>query len=98
MRFGVELRSHWRGWLAVALLAGLAGGILVAVAAGARRTDSAWSRYQAAYHFRNARLWGGSSPGSLELFEHLHQVVAGSIAADIALQTPRSFSQSVSHF
>jgi len=86
MRFGVELRSHWRGWLAVALLAGLAGGILVAVAAGARRTDSAWPRYQAAYHFRNARLWAGSSPGSLRVFERLPQVAAGSIGADLAFQ------------
>src|SRR5215471_6459468 len=86
MRFGVELRSHWRGWLAVALLAGLAGGILVAVAAGARRTDSAWPRYQVAYRFRNARLWAGSSPRSLRRFERLPQVAAGSIGADLAFQ------------
>jgi hypothetical protein len=44
------LRSRWRSWLALALVAGLMGGLVVAVAAGARRTDAAypaliaWSR------------------------------------------------------
>jgi len=85
IRFGVEFRSHWRTWLAVALLAGLAGGILVAVAAGARRTDSALARYQATYRFRNARVWGGNA-SSLVAFENLRQVAAGSIGADLAFQ------------
>jgi hypothetical protein len=82
MRFGVEFRSHWRAWVAVALLAGLGGGILLAVAAGARRTDSAWPRYRATHLFRDARVWGGSSVFNLEQLEKLPQVAAGSIGAD----------------
>lgn len=44
------LRSGWRSWLALAVLTGLIGGLVLAVAAGARRTDAAypalvaWSR------------------------------------------------------
>lgn len=50
MFFGAELRRRWRSWLVLALLAGLIGGLVTAVAAGARRTDNAypalvaWSR------------------------------------------------------
>ncbi|HEX3713939.1 MAG TPA: FtsX-like permease family protein [Trebonia sp.] len=36
------LRSRWRSWLALAVVAGLAGGLVTAVAAGARRTDAAY--------------------------------------------------------
>ena len=36
------LRSRWRSWLALAVLTGLAGGLVIAVAAGARRTDAAY--------------------------------------------------------
>lgn len=44
------LRARWRSWLALALVAGVMGGLVIAVAAGARRTDAAypalvaWSR------------------------------------------------------
>jgi hypothetical protein len=44
------LRARWRSWLALALVAGVVGGLVTAVAAGARRTDAAypsliaWSR------------------------------------------------------
>jgi FtsX-like permease family len=59
LRFRVELRTHWRAWLTLALLSGLAGGVLIAGAAGARRTDSALARHLVAYRFRDARV----SPG-----------------------------------
>ena len=36
------LRTRWRSWLALALVAGLVGGLVTAVAAGARRTDAAY--------------------------------------------------------
>jgi hypothetical protein len=97
MRFGVEFRSHWRAWLAVALLAGLGGGLLLAVAAGARRTDSAWARYRAAYLFRDARVWAGSSVSNLERLEKSRLVAAGSIGADYAFYAIRgSFAHEMS--
>src|SRR5687768_6496232 len=40
-----ELRGHWRSILATAIVAGLAGGLVIAAAAGARRTDSAFTRF-----------------------------------------------------
>ena len=45
IRFRSELHSRWRSWLALALLVGLTGGLVLAVAAGARRTDSAVERF-----------------------------------------------------
>ncbi len=36
------LRARWRSWLVLAVLTGLAGGLVTAVAAGARRTDAAY--------------------------------------------------------
>jgi len=43
-----ELRARWLGWVALALLVGLAGGVVLTAAAGARRTDSAYPRFLAA--------------------------------------------------
>lgn len=40
-----RLRVGWRGWAALALLTGLAGGAVLAAAAGARRTESAYPRF-----------------------------------------------------
>jgi FtsX-like permease family/MacB-like periplasmic core domain len=42
---GRRLRASWRGWAALALLTGLAGGAVLAATAGARRTDSAYPRF-----------------------------------------------------
>jgi ABC-type lipoprotein release transport system permease subunit len=40
-----QLRARWRGWVLLAVLVGLAGGVVMTAAAGARRTDSAYSRF-----------------------------------------------------
>lgn len=40
-----ELRTRWRSVAALALLVGLAGALVLATAAGARRTDSAYERF-----------------------------------------------------
>ena len=48
MRLRAELRSRWRAWLALAVLAGLGAGLVIATAAAARRTDDAVARYRAA--------------------------------------------------
>jgi hypothetical protein len=82
MRFRIELRSRWRAWLALAVVTGLAGGVLIAAAAGARRTDSALARYLVAYHFRDAVV-SNSDRTYLTPVEGLHQVVASSIVAVI---------------
>jgi putative ABC transport system permease protein len=44
-RFRAELRSRWRAWLGLGLLVGLAAGAVMALAAGGRRTDSAYARF-----------------------------------------------------
>lgn len=40
-----EFRARWRRWLVLALLTGLAGGVVLAAAAGARRTGTAYPRF-----------------------------------------------------
>ena len=45
LRLRAELRQQWRGWLALAVLLGLIGGVAVTAAAGARRTDTAYPRF-----------------------------------------------------
>src|SRR6476469_2741640 len=47
-RFRSEARWRWRGWLALAVLVGVGGGAVLGIAAGARRTDSAYERFVAA--------------------------------------------------
>ena len=63
MRFRAELCSHWRAWSTVAVLAGLAFGLVVAAAAGARRTDSALERHLVAYRLPDVRV------GASDLYE-----------------------------
>jgi hypothetical protein len=40
-----ELRARWRGWAVLVLLVAFAGGAVLAAAAGARRTQSAYPRF-----------------------------------------------------
>src|SRR2546425_9452785 len=56
MRARAELRSNWRAATALALMLGLAGGVVISSAAGARRTDSAYSRFLAWAHAPDAGL------------------------------------------
>ena len=44
LRFGAELRTRWRAWLGLALLVGIVAGACMALAAGARRTNTAYPR------------------------------------------------------
>ncbi len=81
MWFRIELRSRWRGWLTVALLAGIAGGLVVAAAAGARRTDSALARHLAAYRFQDAMV--GVPPSSAARIRALPQVQASALDGEL---------------
>jgi len=59
-RFRAELRSRWRAWLGLGLLVGLAAGAVMALVAGARRTDSAYSRFLEANNAYDVMImdWG----------------------------------------
>ena len=47
IRLHAQLRTRWRAWLGLGLLAGALGGIVIGAAAAAKRTDGAYSRYLA---------------------------------------------------
>jgi hypothetical protein len=44
MRLRADLRTRWRALLGLALLLGLVGGVALTATAGARRTDTAYTR------------------------------------------------------
>ena len=78
-----ELRTRCHGWLVLALLIGLAGGVVLATAAGARRTDSALARHVAAYQLADVvamrGFWiDGKETLDLDRVAHLPQVAAAS--------------------
>jgi hypothetical protein len=45
LRFRAELRARWRAWLGLAVVVGISGGAVIALTAGARRTESAYQRF-----------------------------------------------------
>ena len=45
LRVRAGLRQDWRGWVVLALITGLMGGVVLVALAGARRTDTAVSRF-----------------------------------------------------
>ena len=53
-----ELRARWKAFVVLGLLAGVAGGISLAAIAGARRTEAAFPRYQAATGAPDAIVFG----------------------------------------
>ena len=67
IRFRAELRSRWRSWLGLAVVAGLAGGLVIGMTAGARRTESALDRYFAATRLGDAYVYRGFIQGATEL-------------------------------
>src|SRR5262245_28758624 len=77
MRFRSEFRSRWRGWLVVAVFAGVVGGLVLTAAAGARRTHSALSRHLVAYRFPDAWITFGNLGGDAYYRRTLRRVRAG---------------------
>src|ERR671931_2801091 len=63
MRARAELRSNWRATVALVLMIGLAGGVVMSAAAGARRTDSSYGRFLAWAHAPDAGLTTGAAFG-----------------------------------
>lgn len=57
------LRAGWRAWAGIALIVGLAAGVTIAAAAGARRTDSAHDRFLRAQEAYDVLLPNYPDPG-----------------------------------
>jgi FtsX-like permease family len=89
LRFRAELRGHWRAWLAIAALAGVAGGLVVALTAGARRTASALDRYTVAVHYADGYVVQGFAFGGdtieLDRIAHAPQVVESQQSKELAV-------------
>jgi ABC-type lipoprotein release transport system permease subunit len=85
MRLRAELRSRWRAWLTLAVLAGLGAGLVIATAAAARRTDDAVARYRAVAEVFD--VWVGKNEMSAAAFarvEKLPQVARAIRSFDVA--------------
>jgi hypothetical protein len=56
VRTWAEMRARWRSWAGLVVLLGLFGGAVIAISAGARRTDSAYTRFLAEQHAWDAGI------------------------------------------
>lgn len=63
-RVVAERRRRWRSWLALALVVGLGGGVVLGALAGARRTETAYPRFVAS-HRPSDVLVPGANPFGL---------------------------------
>jgi hypothetical protein len=86
-----ELRARWKAWLAIALLIGVAGGVVLTTVAGARRGASAFDRF--ATETRAPDVSVEVAPRYFDAIETLSQVEAAApIAFLLASPNPDLFS------
>ena len=91
-----ELRTRWRTWLMLALIAGVFAGAVQAAAAGARRTDSAYPALVTWSHAPDVLLfsfpWQSRTFGqfSLAAAARLPQVTQSAVLADYTVVNPAS--------
>lgn len=71
MRLRAELRQRWRAWLSLALILGVSAGASITAIAGARRTNSAYPRFENAQDAFDAMTGGGGSRGFTERYAML---------------------------
>jgi ABC-type antimicrobial peptide transport system permease subunit len=78
----VDARLRWRALVGLALLLGLIGGVVLAAAAGARRTDTAYPRLLRGANAAQVLIFPtGTSPGEFSgALRHLPQVASMSTA------------------
>ena len=90
------MRRRWRALVSLALVLGLAGGVVLTAAAGARRTDTAYPRLLAwAGASQETVLLGGLDPAYFAALNQLPQVaaVATAMQYNIALPVPGGLPQ-----
>lgn len=71
LRARADLRSNWKAWATLAVLVGLMGGAVIAAAAGARRTESAFGRFLGAT--RAPDIFAYSSNGGGDIFQPTYE-------------------------
>jgi ABC-type lipoprotein release transport system permease subunit len=82
----VEGRTRWRGWAAIAVVAGGIAGVLLAMFAGAQRTETAYNRFVVASSaFDVAVTNGGTTPGNLNRQFDFEEVARLPEVADAAV-------------
>ena len=84
-RARAELRRRWRATLALTLLIGFVGAVVLTVVAGARRSATAYDRFRQASRSSHVQvIVSDTDPGRLEQVERLPQVEAlGRIAIPV---------------
>lgn len=83
------VRSRWRGMVGVALLLGLAGGVVLTTVAGARRTDSAYARLLRASDAADVNI-AVSGPNAVQNIGHqarFYEAVARLPGVDVVAPT-----------
>jgi hypothetical protein len=87
-----EVRRSWRAWLGLALLLGVIGGVVIAAAAGARRTDTAYPRLLQWGHAAQVQVWpdGTGLTGYYTALRHLPQVASMSTVTGYNMAMPVS--------
>jgi hypothetical protein len=79
-----ELRARWRGWAALVLLVAFAGGAVLAAAAGASRTESAYPRFLTASNASDL-LVGPLGSGLGGYFGALARLPGAGVVAPVAV-------------
>ena len=90
LRLRADLRRQWRGLLALAVLLGVIGGIALAAAAGARRTDTAYPRFLRQSHAADLMVQPALSGfhGYFRAIARLPQVSSSASAAFLQMSLP----------
>jgi hypothetical protein len=85
----LQLKRRWRGIVAIAMLAGFAGAVVLAAAAGARRTSAALDRFHAFSRSADVEIVvGDARPEQLRKFRASSDVTAIGQLRQVALVCP----------
>src|SRR4051794_9127606 len=105
-RLRIEARRRARAWASLALVIGLASGVALAAAAGARRTASAYPRFRAATEQEDAFIAPAAPDGAfnsptnsvITAIDALPQVARSGRFAQLAVAAGRTLQEAESNF
>jgi ABC-type lipoprotein release transport system permease subunit len=83
-----ELRRRWRHVVALTIFVGFAGAVVLALFAGARRTDSSLARFEQSSRAANLEVDAGdATPAQIEAFRHAPGVAAVGLLRQFTMTT-----------